>query len=540
MRDVIGPDATLTPQQVGHLRHVENLSLQPVNDWSLMKGIGTGQDDFGAYRFQLAYMAYALAITHVHRLPAAPGVFKPIFERLVAKLLLPESWLYWRDVSRGGSIFNAHLSDQYREEWNPVLHDNIMYSAYVQSLTLLYNVLFDDDRYAQPGAITFEHWSYFWGGDGHRFDYDQNTLNEHLYWKMVESGYLGVACEPNCIFQICNQPAILGFRMHDLLTGGDRASEVTRGYERAWQQFGRVGDNGHYHVMLAEDTHAVRPNVAQAPWVDAWCGALMNLWNGDFVRAHYPQQLADLVLHEPDGTLSVRTAPRPPVQGHVVLNDDSDFGWVAAWASEMGDEETLRGLLRHADRRMAPRWRDGGLYYPRNDQAEDADGYRTLVEPMTGNVLLAYARLNVRDGLRGVYEAPWGKGHFDEPAIVAVGNGVDVLQARFDRATQSLRFSVQARSDRQPSEAWITLGRIAGRGGWRLLLDDVPVASGDDTTLTCSGPVSLQPIDRGLELHWSGRRVQTMRMIFEHDATAAHTHEIAGRVKVTGSPLSRG
>jgi hypothetical protein len=117
---------------------------------------------------------------------------------------------------------------------------------------------------------------------------------------------------------------------------------------------------------------------------------------------------------------------------------------------------------------------------------------------------------------------------------------VDVLQARFDRATQSLRFSVQARSDRQPSEAWITLGRIAGRGGWRLLLDDVPVASGDDTTLTCSGPVSLQPIDRGLELHWSGRRLQTMRMIFEHDATAAHTHEIAGRVKVTGSPLSRG
>ena len=37
---------------------------------------GAGQDDFGGYRFQLAYIPYALALTHVHRLPAAPGVFR--------------------------------------------------------------------------------------------------------------------------------------------------------------------------------------------------------------------------------------------------------------------------------------------------------------------------------------------------------------------------------------------------------------------------------------------------------------------------------
>jgi len=35
----------------------DNLSRQPPNDWSLMQGRTTGQDDFGAYRFQLAYMA---------------------------------------------------------------------------------------------------------------------------------------------------------------------------------------------------------------------------------------------------------------------------------------------------------------------------------------------------------------------------------------------------------------------------------------------------------------------------------------------------
>lgn len=77
---------------------------------------------------------------------------------------------------------------------------------------------------------------------------------------MVESGHLAVACEPNCIFQICNQPAILGFRMHDLLTGGSVAEEVTRSYEQAWRRFGRLDGDGHYNRLVLSDTKRVLPN----------------------------------------------------------------------------------------------------------------------------------------------------------------------------------------------------------------------------------------------------------------------------------------
>src|SRR5690349_13657484 len=152
--DMNAPEAldTLSDAQAGHLRHFANLARQPPNDWSLMQGRGAGQDDFGGYRFQLAYIAYALALTHRHRLPAAPGAFKPVFERLIEKMLLPEVWMYWERVSRGGSVFNAHLSHQLKEEWDPVARDNIMYSAYVQSMALLYDYLFEDARYAAPGA----------------------------------------------------------------------------------------------------------------------------------------------------------------------------------------------------------------------------------------------------------------------------------------------------------------------------------------------------------------------------------------------------
>lgn len=122
-------DDTLTAEQLGHLRHFDNLSRQQPNDWSSMQSRATGQDDFGGDRFQLTYMAYPIALTHVHRPPNAPGVFEPVFRRPIDKIPLPGVWMYWRDVSRGGAVFNAHLSDQYAEERDPVRRDDIMYSA---------------------------------------------------------------------------------------------------------------------------------------------------------------------------------------------------------------------------------------------------------------------------------------------------------------------------------------------------------------------------------------------------------------------------
>jgi hypothetical protein len=476
--------------QLGHLRHFDNLSRQAPNDWSLMQGRGYGQEDFGGYRFQLAYMAYALALAHIHRLPAAPGVFKPVFERLFEKMLQPEVWTYWRDVSRGGSIFNRHLSEGYKEEWDPVGRDNIMYSAYVQSMALLYDYLFDDHRYAQPGAITFKFWSYFWGGEPKVYAYDQNSLNEHLYWLMVQSGYLGVACEPNCIFQICNQPAILGFRLHDLLTGGSRASEVTEGYEAAWQQFGRVGENGHYHIMMSADTKTVRQNAGRAPWVDAWCGALMNMWNREFVHAHYPAQVKDLIVAGPDGTLSVKSAARPEIMGQKIVADDCDFGWVSAWASEMGDAAVLDGLLRHADRYMQPTWRDGGLYYPRNDAPDDGHGNRTLMEPQSGNVLLGYARLNVADGLWRLYNEPLDRAFREQPALTRVGSGVEVRRAYCEGSV--LRFTL-ARRPAAADDADVLIGRLPAGASWSLRCDGHDV--GDASALR----VSQEP--DGIALH---------------------------------------
>ena len=150
--------------------------------------------------------------------------------------------MYWRDVSRGGiGVQRPPRPTGCDEEWDPVVRDNIMYSAYVQSCALLHDQLFADDRYAAARIADVPALVVLLGRRGEaRSPTTASSLNDHLYWQMVENGYVGVACEPNCVFQICNQPAILGFRLHDLITGGSRADEVVAGYEQAWADFGRL------------------------------------------------------------------------------------------------------------------------------------------------------------------------------------------------------------------------------------------------------------------------------------------------------------
>lgn len=158
--------------------------------------------------------------------------------------------------------------------------------------------------------------------------------------------------------------------------------------------------------------------------------------------------------------------------GQPVVSDTCDFGWVAAWTSEMGDTATLDGLLRHADRHMNPTWRDAGLYYPRNDMPIDAAGHRTEIEPMSGNVLLGYARLNVPNGLWGLYNRPWDAEHHTEPALVEVDRDVEVSRAEVIDGLLHARL----RRDRAvPGEGTVTLARLPQDA--RLRLDGTEIAA---------------------------------------------------------------
>ena len=430
--------------QLGSLRRMLNLADQLPDDWSGMLGPTTMQEDFGALRFQLAYMAYAMALAHVHRLPAAPGLFKQPFEQLIDKMLSPDVWSYWHYVSTGNGPINR-AQGELAPQWNPVGNDNIMYSAYIQSMALMYHYLFRDDRYAREGALTFAVQAMFWGDGSLRFPYDERSLNSHLYWGMVERGFLGIACEPNCVFQICNQPAIIGFRMHDLVYGTSYAEEVIAGYEMAWADFGILNEDGHYNMMIMEQERVVVTPL-DAPWVDFWLAALMHAWKSDLVEERFPHHIKHWRVEGPDNTLWIQ-----PVVQHKIdmspLISARDFGWAAAAASEVGDVDTLNRLLAYADRYLRPVRENGAYYYPRHDEPFDAESRMSVMDPHTGNVLLGYARLNVKDGLKKLFDGPLDDAHFAAPALAELSKGLNVRRAQFDAERDMLAVTVEPVTD---------------------------------------------------------------------------------------------
>jgi cytochrome oxidase Cu insertion factor (SCO1/SenC/PrrC family) len=474
----------LTRDQVASIRHIGNLARQLKGDWTHMMGGSDMNDGFGAFRYQLAYMFYALALSHFHRLPAAPGLFRETMERIIAKMLEADVWFYWHDASVGGGFLQTPAKEM---SYDPIKTDNIMYSAYVQVMSAMYNSLFDDDRYTKPGALTMVYDTFLFGpADGYKFEWDQKSINDQVYWNMVQEGYIGVACEPWCIYQICNQVPILGFRLNDALSGEtDVASEVTKGYVKAWEDAcgGILTPEGGFNTFYRSDIK--RSVVVSGPSGDAWCGLMMNAWNHELVQRVYNERISEFVVAQEDGMLSVVTGgiEHSPLNRRLI-GSGGLFGWIAAWAAEMGDENTKNGLLAYADKYLNPITIKGGLMYPRNDSVYDKQGKFAMVTPILSNAILPLTRLNVKHGLKRLYENPWAannREHYGEPALVEVDFDVDVYRAVYVKKRKRLLFDLAVYEEGRSGS--VALDRVFGRGDWTLRRDGKEIARGSSKGL---------------------------------------------------------
>jgi hypothetical protein len=205
----------------------------------------------------------------------------------------------------------------------------------------------------------------------------------------------------------------------------------------------------------------------------------MHAWNPEFVKTNYPRQIERWSKDGPDGTLWIDPAI-PPAGFGKELSNARDLGWAAACASEVGDADTLQRLLAYSDQFLNPVWQDGAYFYQRRDGWFDQGGRFIAMDPHTGNALLAYARLNVPDGLRKLYGKPWDDGHFREPALVDMPDDVDVCGARYDADSTTLWLNLRM-SGSTAGAANIGIGNVWDRGDWSLQLDGETVGYGTGT-----------------------------------------------------------
>lgn len=479
--DILSKFPKLSSPQAGHLRHFHNLAAQPDGEWRHMGSQDPGQEWLDSYRYQLATMAYAAGAAHYHRMPALRSVFKTLMEQLIHKMLRREVWGYWYLTSQSGKFVDPDIKEL-RKPWpDPVTRENIMYSGHLLLMVSLHAMLFDDDKYDAPGALTF-HWNpIFWGMGPESFPYSRSTLQDAILAEMERTSWMGVCCEPNSVFIVCNQFPLIAMRYNDVRTGSNVVGPVLEKYMAAWASRngfaqGEEADGGlMVNWWSPKQDRFVR---LQAFGMTAWACAFMNAWNSRYVHTMSPVSARGFLSPAPDGRLNVNSTTLASEIRRLVKEEGADpdsaetlqtaragvaaaaekrkengketpappsapeFGYAAKWASEVAGPQTLNGLLKHADAFMGPSWENGGLYYPRRDgPPTDDEGNWVFTDPFTGNAAIGYARLNVPDGQRKMWEEPWGKERFErEPWVegVGLGSGVDFLRGAWDEDLSAL------------------------------------------------------------------------------------------------------
>ncbi|KAM5350938.1 hypothetical protein ACJ41O_003661 [Fusarium nematophilum] len=264
-------------------------------------------------------------------------------------------------------------------------------------------------------------------------------------------------------------------RYNDVRHETNAVKAVLEEYKRAWDKKGMVTSSGLYVSWVFMRQDQIMPPIGIS--FTAWANAFLNSWNSELVQSLYEKQVLGYVTvngeevrlqtpevaeefrrivqedgadpHDPEVLAKARSSAgiKTPLQ-----RTKTPLPYVLQWLSELGKHTELDGLLRHLDERQSFKWENGGLFYPRDDSHTDEDGNLIQVSPLAGNACVAYARLNVPNGQKIMWEKPWTS-HLlaRRPWIdgVDLAQGVDCLRGIWDEEESAMILTIRTWEDRR-------------------------------------------------------------------------------------------
>lgn len=410
----------LSDKEIGHIRWFVKLAQQPPGDWSYMGGEEEGQEWTEAYRYQLAFMTYTLALAQYHKTPAYRELYQQTMDRLIQKMTRRDVWDYWVEASKGSKKFNPGLKEQGPGWIDPVGDKNIMYSGHLHQMVELYQMLYRDRKYDKPGSLVFT-----WEKGKvqlNKFEYDSNKLAGVIYKQFKENPWHTIECEPNLVFPACNSNPVCGLMLYDHNHGTNFFSDVRDMVIKTYRDRFISPDTYNFIRMLMVQQDIIIPG--DSPTVNGWPGAFVHAWDPKLVEENYPYQAKRYVKWQPDGTASI---------------PDRDAGSVGApffalLAKELGDERTGNGILAWMEKNWSPIWSDGMFRYPRNDE-------KKIIPLVT--ILAAAAEVNVKNGIWALHNEPWKDNYFAQPFISNVEYPKAVVkQAYYDSGQDMLLVTI--------------------------------------------------------------------------------------------------
>jgi hypothetical protein len=389
---------SLSDKELGHVRWMVKIAMQPLGDWANMGGLEEGQEGLEAYRYQLGFMAYVLALAQYHKTPAYRELYQVAMDNLIRKMIRRDVWYYWEHTSKGSKMMNPALKEKGPGWVDPVVEKNIMYSGHLINMLELYQMLYRDNKYDKPESVTFR-WAV--GMDDPKlFQYDGNKLAAVIHKQFMENPLHMIECEINMAFPVCNQHPLLGLILYDH-NHGTKLSMAARELMLKTFTEKKLLDPESRDFMQFFMVEQGMPVGPASPGNNAIVGMLMHAWSPTLVENLYRTH-AGKVDFAADGTASVKG------DSTVGMTSAAAF---AAYAKEIGDQKTAEGLIAWMEKNCSPEWIAGKYRYPRNDDKK--------ITPLFG-VMAAIADLNVKNGILSIYSQPWNESRFRQPFVSGV------------------------------------------------------------------------------------------------------------------------
>ena len=403
---------SLSEKELGHVQWLVKLAQQPLGDWSYMGGLEEGQEGLEAYRYQLGYMAYALALAQYHKTPAYRELYQKALDNLIQKMIRKDVWYYWEHTSKGFTATNPPQKGRGLGWIDPVVEKNIMYSGHLINMVELYQMLYRDDKYDKPKSITFR-WNLV-KELLNTFQYDGNKLAEVIHKQFMENPLHMIECEIGLVFPVCNQHPLLGLILYDHNHGTNLAAPVKDLMMKTFTDKGLLDPKTQDFLQfyMIDQGKAIGP---PSPGNNAFVGTPMHVWKPELIEKLYPIHAKKVEFarrRHCQGGRATKPWEFPP---RLDLQRTQE-----KWAMR----RRPRNLIAWMEKNCSPQWMGNKYFYPRNDEKKIS----TLF-----NANAAIAELNVKNGIWAMYNRPWKEDYFNQPFISGVEHPKAIVkQAYYD------------------------------------------------------------------------------------------------------------
>ena len=351
------PRDEISLDDLKRLRLLTDRALQPIEAFDGFEW----RDQFqtAAVRYQVNFIAYALAVARRNHLPAMTAWQSEAQARLLAKQGNPRLWRYWVLENAWGNL---------RFGRDPIPRGNIMSTGFVALQMAI----------GDTGApLDLRRRSASWRR------YGLEEMGDILARQYRAARFGLLSCEPNWIYPLCNLITACGLRAADRRTGSAHWPDIAARFGA-----GLIGEFttpiGDFIPFRSSLTGFAAPGVG---------GAVMQTFPCLFLNALYPDLAADhwRRAHGQASARGWRRALWPIDVGNYGFTRAAGYAASAAAAVEMGDTASTRVLLDLLDKDCPATTAMGVTHRPRAS--------------LWTHALELTARLNRAHGFRGLIES---------------------------------------------------------------------------------------------------------------------------------------